>query len=96
MSESAKLQAKLGVTLIARLVMALAFTATLVACTDDENTVRTLKASGFTDIQTTGYAAFACSDSDTFHTGFRAKNPRGDVVEGVVCCGMMKACTVRF
>lgn len=31
-----------------------------------------------------------------FQTGFVAKNPAGKRVEGVVCCGVLKACTVRF
>jgi hypothetical protein len=55
-----------------------------------------LEKSGFTDIQTTGYVWMACSDDDGTHTGFLAKNPQGVIVEGVACCGWMKACTVRF
>ena len=70
--------------------------ATVTACSNDSDTVRTLRASGFTEITTTGYSPWSCSDSDTFSTGFRAKNPKGDVVEGVVCCGLLKSCTVRF
>lgn len=73
------------------------FTAlSFVACTDESATKETLRKSGYTEIQTTGYKAFSCSDSDSFSTGFRAKNPKGEVVEGVVCCGLMKSCTVRF
>lgn len=68
----------------------------LCACTDDDNTARTLKASGFTDITVTGYEPFGCGQGDTFSTGFRAKNPKGDQVNGVVCCGLLKGCTVRF
>ena len=66
------------------------------ACTDEANTERTLKAHGFTQIRTTGYEPFACSEDDTFKTGFSAKNPAGDYVQGTVCCGWMKNCTVRF
>lgn len=68
----------------------------LAACTDDSATKSTLQKAGYTDIQTTGYDMFACSDSDTFSTGFRAKNPQGQVVTGVVCCGLLKSCTIRF
>ena len=68
----------------------------LVACTDDDNTRRTLRAQGFRDIETTGYAFFGCGDNDAFKTGFRAKNVNGESVEGVVCCGWLKNCTVRF
>lgn len=68
----------------------------LAACTDEAATISTLDQSGFTDIQTTGYSWFSCSDSDAFHTAFTAKNPLGKPVSGVVCCGWFKNCTVRF
>lgn len=68
----------------------------LCACTDESASTRTLKDSGFTDIRLTGYSYFACSDDDTFHTGFTAKNSQGREVSGVVCCGWLKSCTVRF
>lgn len=67
-----------------------------VGCTDDQRTRETLTKAGFTEIETTGFQYFACSDSDDYHTGFRAKNPQGVVVTGVVCCGIMKSCTIRF
>jgi hypothetical protein len=57
---------------------------------------RVLRAQGFEEIELTGYAAFACSDGDSFSTSFRARNARGWRVDGVVCCGLFKACTVRF
>ena len=47
-------------------------------------------------VKFTGYDAFSCSQDDTFHTGFVAKNPKGDTVKGTVCCGVLKSCTVRF
>lgn len=78
----------------AKLLAALAVC--LMACTDEGNTIRTLEAHGFTAIKTTGYEPFACGDSDTFSTGFSAKNHAGVYVQGVVCCGMWKSCTVRF
>ena len=67
------------------------------ACTDDANTIRTLRAAGFSDIQTTGWSPFVCGDDDQFETGFRAVNPAGHVVTGTVWCGLItKGCTVRF
>lgn len=68
----------------------------LVGCTADGDSVKTLQNYGFTDIHTTGYSPFACGDDDNFATGFTAKNPQGRQVSGTVCCGIMKACTVRF
>lgn len=67
------------------------------ACTDEDNTRRTLQMHGFSKIQTTGYSPFTCDDKDSFATGFRAINPTGHIVEGTVCCGLWgKGCTVRF
>lgn len=78
-----------------RIVVALSLL--LVSCTTEADTVRTLRANGFTDIQTTGWSPFVCSKDDTFETGFRAKNARGETVTGTVCCGFLtKGCTVRF
>jgi hypothetical protein len=67
-----------------------------VSCTDEDSSRKALVAQGFTDIQFTGYAAFDCSEDDNFATGFRAKNPNGLMVEGTVCCGIWKRCTLRF
>lgn len=69
----------------------------LAGCTSPESATRTLQQAGFTEIQTTGYAGpFSCGRDDVFSTGFTAMNPQGAKVEGVVCCGWMKLCTVRF
>ena len=79
------------------LVLATAFAAATVSgCTAPDTAYRTLESSGYTDIQLTGYKPFSCSKDDTFSTGFVAKNPRGQVVEGTVCSGWLKNGTVRF
>lgn len=68
-----------------------------VACTDEENSVRALKAHGFVNIRTIGYTWFECGKDDTFHTGFEATNANGQRVKGTVCCGFLgKGCTIRF
>lgn len=66
------------------------------SCTDDSRTFKTLTNAGFTDIETTGYELFVCAEDDTFKTGFKAKNINGMPVSGVVCCGMIKSCTIRY
>lgn len=76
------------------LLMALALP--LSACTNDSATRSTLEKSGFTDVQVTGYRPFNCGENDLSSTGFTAKNVNGSTVEGVVCCGILKGCTVRF
>ncbi len=66
------------------------------ACTAPDMTRETLRKAGYTDITTQGYDLFACGEDDTFATQFRAKNPAGATVNGTVCCGLLKSCTIRF
>lgn len=68
----------------------------LLGCTNETESRRTLEAYGFTEIRFTGYQPWACSEDDQIHTGFIARNPQGMSVDGVVCCGFLKSCTVRF
>lgn len=68
----------------------------LAGCTDDSGARRTLESSGYTDIQVGGWSPMACDEKDTFTNTFEATNPQGKRVHGVVCCGLLKSCTVRF
>lgn len=56
---------------------------------------RTLTALGFTSIELGNYAWFECSENET-NRAFTAISPSGQPVSGVVCCGVVKRCTVRF
>jgi len=67
----------------------------MVACTSSQRSDEVLKKSGFHDIQIGGYGWFACGE-DLFKTKFTATNVNGEKVEGTVCCGILKSCTVRF
>ena len=80
------------------LLVVLVVCATFISgCTDEESSRRALHAQGFTDISFTGWSPLVCSDSDTFSTGFSAKNPNGQYVNGTVCCGLLtKGCTIRY
>lgn len=51
-----------------------------------------LKANGIKDAKPAPYSMFTCAESDSIFAsaGFKA----GDI-EGNVCCGMLKGCTVR-
>lgn len=62
----------------------------------EERSRAALEKSGYKDIEITGYSPFSCDEKDSFSTGFKATNPVGQRVEGVVCCGLLKNCTVRF
>jgi hypothetical protein len=59
-----------------------------IGCTDDNATISTLNKSGYTDIEITGYSFWECGQDDTFHTGFRAKNPKGDGLLRILDEGM--------
>lgn len=66
------------------------------SCTSEDRTVETVAKYGLTDVKTHGYAPFSCGEDDTFATRFSAVNSKGARVSGVVCCGVLKSCTVRF
>jgi len=51
---------------------------------------------GFKEIKTEGYSWFGCGEDYAFHTKFSAINPNGKHVSGVVCCGWLKGCSVKF
>lgn len=78
------------------ILLALVVIASCAACTNENDTRRTLDAMGFTHIQTGGYDWLACGDDYTYHTHFTAINPAGKQIEGTVCCGIMKGCTPKF
>lgn len=64
--------------------------------TQSDETTATLASSGFTEMVLGKSALFACGEGDKVGRYFRARNPRGDMVSGIVCCGILKGCTVRF
>ena len=65
--------------------------------TDPKGATRVLEASGYTDIQITGYRWFTGDGGDFYHTGFRAKSPSGSEVTGTVTRGLLfKSATVRL
>lgn len=65
-------------------------------CEDREGAHRALKGAGFTEIELGPWKWLACGSGDVFNNSFKAINPRGQRVSGVVCCGLWKRCTVRY
>ena len=57
--------------------------------------INALEMEGYSNIQLGGMALFACSDSDFPGRTFQAEKD-GKIVSGYVCCGLLKACTVRW
>jgi hypothetical protein len=62
-----------------------------------------LQDEGYQNVQVTGWAPFSCSEDDEFKSSFTATrtvlNPDGSTsqrdVQGTICCGWFKDCTVR-
>lgn len=79
-------------------ILIVAMAAAIVAgCSDPKAANKALDDLGFTEIHTTGYAAFYCSGKEySFSTGFVAKNTRGKTVKGAVCSGWATGSSVKF
>ncbi len=69
---------------------------TVAAYSSDDKEAKALQRQGFTNIRVGGWSPLSCSDSDLTAKSFKAKNPQGREVEGVICCGVLKGCTVRW
>jgi hypothetical protein len=79
-----------------RYVLALVAALALSACTDTKGAQDALEDAGYTQIKITGYQFFACSQDDTYATGFEATSSAGHRVSGVVCAGFLfKGATIR-
>ena len=74
----------------------LAILALVGACTDEQTAKRVLEEQGYSEVRTTGWAWLSCGKDDTFKTGFVARSPKGNKVEGAVCSGWFKGATVRL
>ncbi len=81
------MRASLGIAAVAALMLA--------GCSDAPTAERVLRQQNYKDIRITGFSWFSCGRDDSFATGFRAKAPNGETVEGVVCSGWFKGATVR-
>lgn len=78
------------------LALALLAAATVALYADDSDDLRAVRAAGYTDVRIGGWAPFACSDSDVTSKRFSARDGDGRPVAGVVCCGFLKKCTIRW
>ncbi len=78
------------------ILLLLLFVGFVSGCTKAQETTKILKQQGYTEIETTGYAWLSCSQDDLFRTKFTAISPAKKSVNGVMCCGFFKACTIRY
>lgn len=72
------------------------FALVIASCSDEREARRTLDAAGLRNVEITGWSPMSCAKDDLTSTGFRADNSAGKRIEGVVCCGILKGCTVRY
>jgi hypothetical protein len=80
-----------------RAIVVGAFLVAIAGCTDVDGARDALRKAGYTQIEVGGYAAFSCSDDDTFATKFKAIGPSGLSVTGAVCGGgLFKGKTIRI
>lgn len=80
-----------------KILIAAVLSLMLVGCSSSNDANRALTKAGYTEIQTHGWAPFACGEGDFFATKFTAVNPAGQRVDGVVCSGLLfKNATIRF
>jgi len=63
---------------------------------NEARTIETLDKAGFTDIVITGIGPLDCSEDDYIRTRFEATNPQEIRIQGTVCCGIFKRCTIRY
>jgi hypothetical protein len=84
---------------IVLLILTVGLSAILAQCGEDitpERAERILKGNNLKLVRGTGSPWFACGEDDFYSYGFVAINQYGDEVTGVICCGLSKACTVRY
>lgn len=80
-----------------KILLLAAIVLTICACTDPEGARRALEASGYKDIQITGWEPLNRSEKDFYSTGFVAVAPSGARVSGAVSKGLLfKGSTVRL
>lgn len=62
-----------------------------------DDRITRLEVEGFTDISVNQGVLFSCGEDDSVLNSYSFKAKKnGHDVEGVVCCGWFKACTVRY
>jgi hypothetical protein len=73
-----------------------AFVLAFILPVSDQRARSSLASAGYSDISLQGVSFFGCGDDDSLSREFTATNPQGARVSGVLCCGIFKACTIRF
>lgn len=61
-----------------------------------DDSKQALHNAGYSNVELKGHKIFGCDQHDISSISFTATNPAGKNVDGVVCCGITKGCTIRF
>lgn len=68
----------------------------LSACAAPDASREALVSAGYTRISIGGPSLWGCDRNDVYSTEFTADNANGKRVSGVVCCGLLKFCTIKY
>lgn len=74
----------------------LVFWLTFGVATTDSEAVGTAQSLGLRNVKPGTVSFLECGQDDKVGRSFTATNSVGEPVSGVVCCGFLKRCTVRF
>lgn len=77
-------------------IVAMTFLLPVCCGVSDHDAARAFEAAGLENAKVGGYAFLSCSEDDSYKSHFTATNAKGAQVEGVICCGVMKSCTLRY
>lgn len=57
-----------------------------------------LRQAGFSEgvLTESGGLTMRCGSGDEYYYRLRAKNPKGEMTDVTVCCGILKDCTIRY
>lgn len=79
------------------LILAFALPIGYYGCPQPNKARQLLEAEGYKNIHVNvaGGDGWSCGEGDMHATGFTAER-QGVTIEGVVCCGVFKACTIRL
>lgn len=62
----------------------------------DKTIIEVATKNGFSKVVPGNASLFSCSDSDRMGRKFTAINVNGMKISGIICCGLLKNCTIRF
>lgn len=89
-----------GIFMFVAMVVVIFYALSLIPTSADakQHALDLLRAQGYTDIRVEDVNVFACGHGDVPNesAAFRALTVSGIRVEGEVCCGWAKGCTIRY